>query len=112
MCDKAVDTCTFVFDSVPGRYMIQEMCEKVVSKEHFMLNYCPDRYKTQELCDNAVDSYRLALRFVPDWLLTSKMIEKLDNAVFSNDDIVFGDINADIVTFFSNDLDHNRPYKP
>ena len=51
------------------------------------------------MCDKAVDSYPLSLKFVPDWFVTNKIIEKLDNAEFSNDDIVFGDI----VAFFSND---------
>ena len=35
------------------------------------------------------------------------MIEKLDNAVFYSDDIVFGDIDSDIVTFFRNDIGLN-----
>ena len=47
------------------------------------------------------------MKFVPDCLVTSKIIEKLDNDVFSNDDIVFGDIDSDIFTFFSNDIDLN-----
>ena len=44
------------------------------------------------MCDKAVDSYAPSLKFVPDWFVTNKIIEKLDNAEFSNDDIVFGDI--------------------
>ena len=36
--------------------------------------------------------------------LTSEITEKLDNAVFPNDDIVFGDIDTDFVTFFWNDI--------
>ena len=32
------------------------------------------------------------------------MIEKLDNSIFSNDEIIFGDIESDIVTFFSNNV--------
>ena len=32
----------------------------------------------------------------------SEITEKLDNAVFSNNDIVSGDIDTDIVTFFRN----------
>ena len=57
--------------------------------------------------DKAVDSYLPALKFVPDWFVPSKIIEKLDHSVFSNDDIVFGDIDSDIVTFFSNDIGLN-----
>ena len=36
------------------------------------------------------------------------MIENLDNAVFSYDVIVFGDIPSDIVRFFSNDIGLNN----
>ena len=87
--------------------MTQETCDKVDSKEPFMLKYCLDKCKTQEIYDKAVDSYLLALKFAPDWFFTSKMIEKLDNAAFYNDDIVFGNIDSDIVTFFSSDIDLN-----
>ena len=37
----------------------------------------------------------------------NEIIEKLDNAVLSNNDIDFGDIDSDIVTFFSNDIGLN-----
>ena len=36
MCDKAVDTCPFVFDCIPDRYMAQEMCDNVISKEPYV----------------------------------------------------------------------------
>ena len=84
--------------------MTQEMCDKIVFKEPFMLKYHLDRYKTQEMCDKAIDFYLLTLKFVPDWFATSKIIEELDNAIFFNDDIVSGDIDSDIVTFFSNGI--------
>ena len=84
--------------------MTQEMCDKIVFKESFMLKYHLDRYKTQEMCDKAIDFYLLTLKFVPDWFATSKIIEELHNAIFSNDDIVSGDIDSDIVTFFSNGI--------
>ena len=32
MCDKAVDTCHFLFDFVPDRYKTQEMNDKVLSE--------------------------------------------------------------------------------
>ena len=80
------------------------MCDKIVSKEPFMLKYGLDKYKTQEICDELVDSYLLALKFLTDWFVTSKMIKKLHNAVFSNDGVVFGDIDSDTVTFYSNDI--------
>ena len=61
-----------------------------------MLKYCVDRYKTQEMCDKAVDTYVQTLAFVPDWFVMSKIIDKIDNVVFSDDYIVFGDIDSDI----------------
>ena len=30
MCDKSVDTCPFMFDSVPDQYKTQKMCYKAV----------------------------------------------------------------------------------
>ena len=31
MCNKAVNRCFFVFNSMPDRYKTQEMCDRVVS---------------------------------------------------------------------------------
>ena len=59
----------------------------------------PDRYKARRMCDKAGDSYLLAVKFVPDWFVLSKIIEKHDNAVFSDKNIVFGDLKSD---FFYN----------
>ena len=56
------------------------------------------------MCDKNVYVSLPALKFVPDWFLTNKMTEKLDNSVFSNEYTVFGDIDSDIVTFFSNGI--------
>ena len=55
------------------------------------------------MCDKAVDSCLLSLKLVPDWFVTSKMTEKLNSAVFSDDYIVFGHLDSDFVTFFSKD---------
>ena len=46
MCDKAVDKCPFVFDSVSNQYKTQEIFEKMVSEDPFNLEYCHDRCKT------------------------------------------------------------------
>ena len=43
------------------------------------------------MCDKAVDSYLIPLKF----------------AVFSNDYIVFGNLDSDFVAFFSNDIGLN-----
>ena len=51
MCDKAVDKCSFVFDSVFHQNKTQEICDKIVSEDPLRLKYCHDRYKTKEMCD-------------------------------------------------------------
>ena len=56
------------------------------------------------MCDEAVDAYLLALKPVADWLLTNKMLEKFNGALFSNDDKVFAAIDSNIVNFFNNDM--------
>ena len=94
MCNKAVDTCSFIYDSAPDQLRLKK-CDKVVFKEPFM-NFM---IKTQEMCEKAVDVCLPALTFVPDWFITNKMLEKRD-IVFSNNDIVFVNEDSD-VTFFS-----------
>ena len=69
-----------------------------------MLKYCLDRYKAQEMCDRAVDAFLPTLKLVPDWFSTITMLEKVDNVVFSNDDIDLDDIVSNIVTFFSDGI--------
>ena len=66
-----------------------------------MLKYCPDKYKTQEMWDKAVDSCLLAL-LRKRWLKNS-----IVSAVFSNDCIVFSDLDPDFVTYFSEDIGLN-----
>lgn len=62
------------------------------------------QYMTEDTCDKAVDSYLLALKLAPDWHVKNKIIEKLDDAVFSNDGVTF---EPNIVIFFSNDIGLN-----
>ena len=107
MCDAAANTCPFAFDSVPDQFKTQKMCDKVISKKPFMLKFCPDKYKTQEMCDIAVDFYLITLKFVLDWFVTNKILEKLDNSVFSTDDTFFHDVDSTIVTFLNNDMFFN-----
>ena len=66
VCDKVVDRCPFVFDSIPDQYKTQEMFDKIVSEDPFKSKYCHDRYKIQEMCNKAVDGLLPALKFVPD----------------------------------------------
>ena len=65
------------------------MCDKAVSEDPFHLKYGFDRYKTQGMCDTAVDDFLPALKLVPDWFVTGKIIKKLHDALFSDDDILF-----------------------
>ena len=104
MCDKAVNTCPFLSDCVPDLCINQEVCDKVVSKDPFILKYCPDKFKTKEVCDKAIDSHLLTLKLLTDWFVTNKMIDKLDSATFSDDYIVFGDLDSDFATAFSKDI--------
>ena len=64
-----------------------------------MLKYYLDRYKSQEMCNKAVDAFLVTLKFVPDWFLASKMIEKLDDGLFSNDNTIFVNEGSNYVTF-------------
>ena len=96
MCDKAVDSCPFVFDSIPDWCTTQKICDKAFSEDSFMLKYCLDRYKTQEICDKAVDNFLQALKLVTDWFVTRKIIKKL-----ADDNILFLDENSGNVTFSS-----------
>ena len=56
------------------------------------------------MCDKAVDPCLPTLKFVPVWFVTNKMLEKLDNILFSNDDKDLDDIDSDIVTFCCNSM--------
>ena len=56
------------------------------------------------MCNKAVDAFLLTLKFYPDWFNTNKILEKINNLLFSNDDVDLGDIDSDIVTFFSHDM--------
>ena len=85
----------------------QCLINKVVSEEPFILKHCIDRHKTQETHDKAVDALLLALKFVPGYFVTNEVLEKLDNVVFSNDDIFFVDVDSDVVTFFNDDMGRN-----
>ena len=40
------------------------------------------------MCDVTVDDYLAALEFIPDCFFRYKMLEKLDNALHANNDIL------------------------
>ena len=59
---------------------------------------------TQEKCDKDVNACLPALRCVPNWFVTNKMLEKLDDTIFCNDDIIFANEDSDNVTCFSDGM--------
>ena len=75
------------------------MLDKVRSEEPFLLKCCLDRHYFEVMCAKAVDACLLALKAAPDLFITNKMLEKLDNVLFFDDDIDFDDLDSDIVTF-------------
>ena len=89
MCDKAINGCFFVFNSIPDQYKTQEMCDKVVSEAPFLIVYCPDKYITQRICDKAVDDSLASLKLIPDWFVTSKMIIHIFTALHTDENILY-----------------------
>ena len=66
MCIRAVNTCSFVFDSVPNEYKTQEMCNNAVDNNPSTIKDVSDWWKAQELCDKTADDYSIAWEFFPD----------------------------------------------
>ena len=44
----------------------QQMCNKAVNTCFFLFHSVPDQYKTQKMCDVAADDCLVALKFIPD----------------------------------------------
>ena len=65
------------------------MCDRVISEVSFSIGCVPDQYNTQNMCNKVVDDCLAALKFVTDWFVTSKMLEKRNNALHANDDLLF-----------------------
>ena len=104
MCDKAVNRCFFVFDSISDWYKTHEMCDKVVSKDSFLIVYCLDKYKSQRMCEEAVDDSLAALKLISDWFVTSKMIKKLFTVLYANDNTLYFSDNSGNVVFSCNKI--------
>ena len=81
------------------------MCNRVISEDPFILVYCPDKYKIQIMCDEAVDDCLAALKFIPDGFVTSKMINKLLTALYSDDNILYFNKDSGDVMFSCNEMD-------
>ena len=104
MCDKAVNRCFFVFDSIPDRYKTQEMCDRVVSEDLCWVVYCPEKYKTQRMCDEAVDDSLSALKIIPYWFVTSKMTKKLFTALHADDNRFYFNEDSGNIVFSCNEM--------
>ena len=81
------------------------MWNRVISEDPFILVYCPDKYKIQIMCDEAVDDCLAALKFIPDGFVTSKMINKLLTALYSDDNILYFNKDSGDVMFSCNEMD-------
>ena len=101
MCVKTVDTCHFLFDSVPDWYKTQEICDKAFYKDTCLIKYCLDRCNSQEMSDKPVDAFLSTLKFASDRSVASEMIKKRDDDLFSNDNIIFVNEDSNYVLFFS-----------
>ena len=78
---------------------LEKICDIVVSSYPFVIVYCSDKNKTQKMCDEAVDDCLAALKIIPVLL---QMLEKFDNALHVNDDIIFYNEDFDKSTFIAN----------
>ena len=61
------------------------------------------------MCDKAVDDCLTALKFISYLFVTSKMLEKLDNALHANDDIVFYNEDFNKITIITNQRHMHPP---
>ena len=89
MCHIAVHRRFLVFGFIPDKYKTQEVCNLTVSLYPSFIVSCPYKYITLEMCDEAAVDYLAALKLTPDWFVTSKMIKKLLNALYANENILY-----------------------
>ena len=68
-----------------------------------MLKYCLHKC-TQRICDEAADGCLPALKFVLEWFVSDKMIRKLHEVLFTNDNILFLHEDFGKVTFFGGEM--------
>ena len=56
------------------------------------------------MCNVAVDDYIATLKLIPNWFVTSKMIKKLFNAFYANENILFFNEGPGDVVFNCNEM--------
>ena len=66
----------------------------------FLCQYIVNGYKTERMCDEAIADCLAALKFIHGWFFTSKILEKTDNALYSNDDTLFYNEDFDKVNIY------------
>ena len=104
MWDKPVDVDPSVIQFVSELSKLKKCVIKLLILLILVFDSIPDRFKTQKMCDKAVDDFLPTWKFVPDWLVTSKMIKKLYNTVFADDDILFFVEDSGNVSFLSDEM--------
>ena len=52
----------------------------------FYIWFCSWSTKHREICDKGINRFLAVLKFVPDWFVTSQMIKKVHNCLFTNED--------------------------
>ena len=63
-----------------------------------MIVFFPDQYQAQIICDNAVDDSLAAMKLIHDWFVTSKMIKKPFNALYTEKNILcFNEDSCNVV---------------
>ena len=104
MWDKPVDVDPSVIQFVSELSKLKKCVIKLLILLILVFDSIPDRFKTQKMCDKTVDDFLPTWKFVPDWLVTSKMIKKLYNTVFADDDILFFVEDSGNVSFLSDEM--------
>ena len=94
MCNKAIDNYADALEFISEWYKSNKISaikkwNKAVGIYPSAIQFGPECYKIQERRDKAVDHFPPALKFVSVWFVTSKLIKKLDDAIFANDNIIF-----------------------
>ena len=69
MCDKVANTYPSTRKCAPEFFMTQEMCDKAVNRCFFVFDSISE---TPKMCDKTVDDSLVALKLIPDWFLQAK----------------------------------------
>ena len=49
----------------------------------------PGQYKNQIMCDETVDDSLATLKLIPDWFVTSKILKKCFDALYTTENILY-----------------------